>query len=508
MKALDLLERAETRRQEAVGDLDASKQSEFGQFFTPEQAASLIAGLVQLPRGGTFRVLDPGAGSGILSAALVSRVLMERPELALEIVAVEIDERLGSHLAATLDECEEEASLAGCQLTTRIVQADLLAMATGLALEVPPLAEPFDVVIMNPPYGKLAASSWQRRSLSMLGVQCPNLYAAFLAIGTTMLRPGGQLVAITPRSFANGPYFGQFRRWLLDRVALSHIHVFASRSTVFSDAGVLQENVVFAATRGATPSEVTLSTSNGHRDTRSERVVQYCDVVEPGDPLGFIRIATNDVDTSIAKVLGDLPCSLADLDLSVSTGRVVDFRVRAHLLEGPQNNSVPLIYPANLVAGSVSWPRLGKKPQAIARAKETEQLFLPNEHYVIVKRFSSKEERRRVVAAVHEPLTFDATEVAFENHLNVFHMRNRGMAPGLAWGLTCWLNSALVDRFFRTFSGHTQVNATDLRSLRYPSLSLLLRLGSEVESARVVDQDDIDDLVDRVILSTTTTQSA
>ena len=34
-----------------------------------------------------------------------------------------------------------------------------------------------------------------------------------------------------------------------------------------------------------------------------------------------------------------------------------------------------------------------------------------------------------------------------------------------------------VDEQFRRFSGHTQVNATDLRLMKYPSRDILTRLG-------------------------------
>ena len=43
-----------------------------------------------------------------------------------------------------------------------------------------------------------------------------------------------------------------------------------------------------------------------------------------------------------------------------------------------------------------------------------------------------------------------------------------------------FLNSSIVDMYLREFSGHTQVNAADLRSLFYPTLSQLVRLGRDL----------------------------
>ena len=120
---------------------------------------------------------------------------------------------------------------------------------------------------------------------------------------------------------------------------------------------------------------------------------------------------------------------------------------------------------------------------------------------MLTKRFSAKEERRRVVAAVYDPGDVTAGEVGFENHLNVFHHRERGLDEYLARGLCLWLNGTAVDRFFRTFSGHTQVNATDLRSMRYPSRKQLARLGSALGHGAWPDQEKIDALVARHVFT-------
>mgnify|MGYP003619421411 FL=1 len=97
--------------------------------------------------------------------------------------------------------------------------------------------------------------------------------------------------------------------------------------------------------------------------------------------------------------------------------------------------------------------------------------------YVLVRRFSAKEERRRVVAHLITPEDTKTTLVGFENHWNVFHIKKGGLPLDVAKGLTVFLNSTLLDDYFRVFSGHTQVNATDLRNMRYPSLELLRTMG-------------------------------
>ena len=109
-------------------------------------------------------------------------------------------------------------------------------------------------------------------------------------------------------------------------------------------------------------------------------------------------------------------------------------------------------------------------------------LLVPNENYVLVKRFTAKEERRRVVAAIYEAQFFPGEFVGFENHLNYIHCEGHGISLLLALGLTAYLNSTLVDKFVRHFNGHTQINAADLRQLRYPTRQQLEALGLRIAS--------------------------
>jgi adenine-specific DNA-methyltransferase len=89
---------------------------------------------------------------------------------------------------------------------------------------------------------------------------------------------------------------------------------------------------------------------------------------------------------------------------------------------------------------------------------------------------------------VFDPESVRAPVVGFENHLNYFHANGQGLSRTLARGLAAYLNSPLVDDYFRLFSGHTQVNAADLRRLPYPSLKELEGLGRLVDGAEAGPQ--------------------
>ncbi|MDR0848578.1 MAG: Eco57I restriction-modification methylase domain-containing protein [Propionibacteriaceae bacterium] len=491
----ELLGQAEWIRVEATLGLSSSSQSDRGQFFTPDLAAKLIADLPATPSGAVIRVLDPGAGSGMLTAALVERAVREHWSSQIDVEAIEIDATLIPALRRTAEAAEAFARQNQVDVRVHVREADLIQLWSGIDAE---LTNDFDLVIMNPPYRKLAASSWQRMALGVLGWESPNLYAAFVALGVECLRDGGQLVAITPRSFANGPYFGQFRKKLLDEMAFDRLHTFESRSTVFSDTGVLQENIVFSATKNGKRNHVLITSSQGHRDHQVARTVDYAELVFPTDPEQFIRITTDGHDDDAVQFVSGMPSLLSTLGLSVSTGRVVDFRCRANLVPKPSDDSVPLVYPGNLRQGTIEWPKAIGKDQGFQLREESDhKALMPSGTYVVVKRFSSKEERRRIVAAVWNPEKNGNSAVAFENHLNVFHHDGHGLDPELAWGLCLWLNTSVIDRCFRTFSGHTQVNATDLRSMRYPDEVMLRALARGAD--HLPDQDDLDLLLEQIM---------
>jgi len=501
--AEQVLSAVEDRRRIVSGQLVGEERANLGQFFTPSSVARFIASLPSLPESGTVRILDPGAGMGSLTAALVARIALERPALHVSVTAVEIDQEVSVELRTTLERCHHLAKLAGCHMTSRVLESDFLDWASGHVDGTLPLLEKerFDIVIMNPPYRKVRTNSRERRILQSFGVDMTNLYVAFLTMGAALLDSSGQIVAITPRSFANGPYFRSFRRYFFERVALERIHVFESRAKAFAEDAVLQENIIFCASR--TPEldltdcrTVRISVGDEPDTEQSYRSAPYREVIDPSDPDLFLHILAGEADCLVSRQMAEVSGQLPELGIEVSTGRVVDFRLRSWLRSSPEFGAVPLIYPAHLRRGSVDWPGgSSRKAVAIVDCPETASVLMPAEIFVLVKRFTSKEERRRVVATVFEPADVPSAKVGFENHLNVYHHRGRGLDPLLARGLAAWLNSTLVDRHVRSFSGHTQINATDLRRLPYPSISELSTLGEAMGSAHEPDQSKTDALV-------------
>jgi len=482
-------------------DPGSLKRRELGQVFTPGPVADFMASMFEmLPR--EVDLLDAGAGYGALTEAVVRRLCRARPRpKRISVTAYEVDGGAIEALQATVGRCMQECVQTGIDFSANVLNEDFISamapLVRGDLFSSPPPR--FNTAIVNPPYRKIRSDSANRQLLRSAGIETSNLYTGFVALIIKLLAKGGELVAITPRSFCNGPYFKPFRSIFLDTMSLRRLHVFESRSAAFAGDDVLQENVIVHAVKGEPrPDCIVISSSSGRpEDPVSRRDVDYREVVLHDDPEQFIHLLMEDRHTKARMVMEGLPATLADLGLTVSTGRVVDYRAASYLRQGPGHDTVPLIYPCHFNGGLVQWPKeRSRKPNAIINDDRTLDLLVPAGVYVLVKRFTSKEERRRVVACLYDPERITSPLVGFENHLNYFHVQGHGMTMDLAKGLTAFLNSSVVDTYFRRFSGHTQVNATDLRSLRYPNRSTLERIGQILNSPEM-SQEELDDVVRR-----------
>lgn len=451
---------------------EAKKKSLLGQFLTPASTAQFMASLFRPAAGGDCRLLDPGAGIGSLTSAFLERCVTGEMDFGrIKAEAFEVDNSL-------LDNLNRSFSfyINLLPLSYKVFEGDFIEESVRRII----LGDGgFTHAILNPPYKKINSKSCHRRLLRKVGIETVNLYSAFVALVLMQMEAGGQVVAIIPRSFCNGPYYRPFRNIILKDAAIRHIHLFGARDRAFRDDAVLQENVIIMLVKGEPQGDVIISksTDDTFSDLYSHRH-RFDRIVFPDDGEHFIHIPDTD-ELDIIERSTVVRYSLEEIGIQVSTGPVVDFRLKKYLKNMPGRGTVPLLYPIHLNGQSLEWPKPeSKKPNAIQYNSDTKKWLMPDGFYCAVRRFSSKEERKRVVAGVVRPnLSHNAGFIGFENHLNVYHEGKRGLPEALARGLAVFLNTSAVDENFRRFNGHTQVNATDLRKIKYPSRECLTVLG-------------------------------
>jgi adenine-specific DNA-methyltransferase len=259
------------------------KQHELGQFFTPNAVAEFMASLFKIHRS-EVRLLDAGAGTGALSAALVRQFCLDprKPE-RIDVTAYEVDATQIERLHARFNNCRRECDRVGISFSATVLNEDFVAAAVPMVRGDLFTVESrrFNVAIINPPYRKIRSDSSTRLLLRSAEIEASNLYAGFVALIIRLLESGGELVAITPRSFCNGPYFKPFRKDFLHAMSLRRLHVFESRSAAFSADSVLQENIIFHALKSESKlDQVIVSSSSGEPGSPvAEPVGEYGQIV-------------------------------------------------------------------------------------------------------------------------------------------------------------------------------------------------------------------------------------
>ena len=232
MTPLPVVEHADLLRIEATKALDPERRAELGQFLTPSALARFMASFFE-GFGPRVRLLEAGAGVGTLVAATVARASARpKPPERIHASVFEVDQAFAPYLRQTLAGCEASSERAGIRFGASIAQADFVEAGVML-LQTNLGSRRFTHAILNPPYKKVPSASRTRLLLRQAGIETSNLYTAFVALAVKLLEPGGELVAITPRSFCNGPYFLSFRELLLRETAIRRVHLFESRTAAF-----------------------------------------------------------------------------------------------------------------------------------------------------------------------------------------------------------------------------------------------------------------------------------
>ncbi len=485
-----LVEYAERLSALYSNELSSKDRKPRGQFFTPKQVSKFMVGLFDVKGKDEISVLDPGAGIGILSAAFCEKLLNTGRAVSLTIDAYENDTAIIPFLKKVLEECKDELKGKGFKVDFNIITKDFI-LTNGTYLSGPGLFEKgekkfYDFAISNPPYYKVGSNSPYSKMMAELVCGQPNIYALFMTLSASMLAKDGEMVFITPRSFCSGLYYKNFRKWFLRNVRVTRIHIFESRKDIFDKDEVLQENIIIKAKKNGKEGKVTITTSKDKDlNVLGKMEVDYADIISPKNGESFIRIPTSELDVKILHVIDRWPYTLKNLGMEISTGPVVDFRAKEHLRQELIEGSVPLLWMHNMEKMGVRWPsKKNKKHPAIAHSEKTELLLLPVKNYVLLKRFTSKEQRKRLEAAVLKKSDFPYEMVGIENHLNYIHKPNGSLSVNEALGLVALLNTGLIDNYFRSLNGHTQVNANEIRALPMPDLSIIRKIGELVSKSK------------------------
>ncbi len=493
------VEYAETLGQAYLSFAKHAKRKNGGHYLTPAPISKFMAGCSSYSEP-HIRVLDPGSGAGILSAAVCEAAVSSGAVRSLHIDAYETDPVLAGLSRLVLVFSRNWLAQRDVELTFDMRQRDFVldnaATLDGNSKSnlsgrgrISRCTE-YGLVISNPPYFKIGKDDPRAVAWASIVHGQPNIYALFMAVSAELLSESGKLVYIVPRSFASGPYFRRFREVFFQRVAPTAVHLFESRKDVFKNQTVLQESLVIAARsrmEGEAVSEdrVLVSHSKAAHDIadRQQFILDLHSVLDLTSENKELSIPLRTEDLELVAAIRSWPNTLHSLGLEISTGPVVPFRATKYLAHDQIGFSkVPLLWMQHVHPMRTIWPSATtEKQQWIEAAADSTKLLVKDATYVLLRRFSAKEEKRRLVAAPLIQGSLNAGMVGLENHLNYIRGISRQLDDQLAFGLSALLNSTFLDRYFRISNGNTQVSAAELRAMPLPSEQDIRSIGSEAQ---------------------------
>ncbi len=339
-----------------------------------------------------------------------------------------------------------------------------------------PSPQKYDIVIGNPPYMKIGKDAPEARVMRDVCYGAPNLYTLFTTMGVFNLAPGAEMVCIIPRSWTSGAYFRLFRKKLFATCTLQHIHLFIGRDRVFDREDVLQETMILKLRKGsATSDKVTITTSRSGRDFRhiTRYEADFHRIVRGDDQ--FLYLVTNPDEERAVRRVSSCRQTLRDMGLQMKTGLTVDYRERDALRPTPSEGSITLIFPHHIRQGRVVFP-MGRENEYPHTTRSA--LRQKNTNYLFVKRFTAKEEPRRLQCGVYLSRQFpDFKAISTENKINFIAGRSDLPVP-VVYGLYVIFNSSLYDTYYRILNGSTQVNSSEINSIPVPNLSTIEAMGN------------------------------
>ncbi len=457
------------------------------QVFTPIEIAQYMANMVQLPQG-NISILDPGAGTGILTSALCDRIYNEIDSpIEINITVYENDEKILPYLKKSLNNCKFHLQEKNHSVNYNIQKSDFLI--EGEKYFVPVNDKKYkklknhDIIIANPPYQKIKHSSTLIEPFSSVLFGQTNSYVLFIALSLKMLKERGSFTFLNPRSLFSGPYHKRIRNWMLENYCISHVHLFKSRKDIFESHDVKQELIIINGIKRDKPKcdpiIISLSESKNLKDVQPFSV-PYETIVPKNSLEKNIHIPENDNDIKIIDLIHSWDSNLNDYGIFVSTGKIVDFRHSNFINIDPSGcEIVPLLWMQHIRKNQIKWPLPDfKKPQIIKKCKDSINKLVPKDNYVLLRRFSSKDEKSRIVSAPLFQHQFDMYNyLGFENHLNYLYKKDSSLSIEEVQGLSLFLNSIFVDRYYRSLCGSTQVNAIDLNNMKMPKQAEILKIG-------------------------------
>lgn len=479
-----MLEKIIERTNLYIDNMPKKERKKYGQFFTSIETARFMTSLYEFPTNRQhITVLDAGAGSGILACAFIERLEQFDTVKEIELTCYENDENVLEILKENLKYCKKHSTkIVRYHIQTEnYITSQYMDFNYMIGRKLNPLK--YDYVIGNPPYMKISKDAPEAIAMPKVCYGAPNLYFLFAAMGLFNLKDDGEMVYIIPRSWTSGAYFKCFRQYFLTEGKLTHIHLFVSRNKVFDKEDVLQETIIIKVKKThINPIQVTITSSKSNQDfdELTSLTVPY-DLVVSGEEY-YVYLLTDDREVSVLKQLYKFHQTLPGIGVKMKTGLTVDFRNRDILRDEEEDGAIPLFYSQHIKHGTVQFP-IHKDHEYVVTSQKG--LIQDNKNYLFVKRFTAKEEPRRLQCGIYLARNYPQyTKISTQNKINFIDGLLGEMSECLVYGLYVLFNSTLYDEYYRILNGSTQVNSTEINSMPVPDMESIQEMGRKLMQSK------------------------
>jgi adenine-specific DNA-methyltransferase len=417
------------------------------------------------------RVLDPACGGGAFLVGVAERIVRALAGTEPAIILRSIGTRLrgfdadpfGGWLAQAMLGITLRRLVGECGLAVPVV----VDLRDSLELRKDD-AEQFDLVIGNPPYGRVTLSPMRRRQFAGSVYGHANLYGVFTDAALRWVKRGGVVGYVTPTSMLSGLYYNSLRTLLAAEAPPLSVNFVSERDGVFS--GVLQETMLATYRKSGlpVPAKVGFVAVAKSSEVLVRKAGSFSLPKASRSPWLLPRAPDQ---ASLVRRLRSMPYRLSDYGYRVSTGPLVWNRHKDQLQANETAGAVPVIWAEAVTSdGRFIW-RSQKRNHApwFSPRLPKDNWLIVTEPCVLLQRTTAKEQSKRLIAA-ELPETFIRGHggVTIENHLNM--VRPVGQKPLIpAVVLSALFNSPAVDAAFRCINGSVAVSAFELEELPLPS---------------------------------------
>ena len=474
-----------------VREKSKSENIRLGRLFTKKNTARLMAEMMRIDHSkAAYTVLDPGAGTGILSAAIIEHICKNAPNCRqIFLTCYENDPvflpMLEDNLERIRKKCKHDFDV---RLFTTVYDENYIVDVKNhyTVTFFDTVEDKFDIIISNPPtymVEKGSAEALAAGCVSMVKIPAAYLFAK---VAAEHLEPSGQLIVALPTSAATASSLTAYRKEMAKELSLFRIHLFIGGGKNKKRAIPLKKNIVLAYERADSHADISISTSTDNGS--AEKTVflpplPYDFVVDKND--GSLTLPKSVEETKIVKYIGDFPETLTSLGLKMSTGLVIDSKCKKIIFDEPELASIPIIRQNAIRDGMIKFPAPNVRGQYLMPLESA--LFQRNKNMLVIKRIPAKSDARFLNCAVYFAGQRPSDRFISTHNKVIFidtKDKNDEMCARLVFGIYALLNSTIYDRYISIVSKSKQVNSKEMKSLPLPPKNLIENMGMRLMAGK------------------------